>query len=40
MSFIHSDVEICSVCHKVSKCHVLYESDDDEIFVCGLCDAE
>jgi hypothetical protein len=37
--FIHSKFEICCICHKVAKCHVLVE-DTDPIFVCGLCDAE
>ena len=38
-NFIHAKFEICAVCHKVTKCHVLVQ-DDDPIFVCGLCDAE
>lgn len=38
--FIHSKFEICAICHKVSKCHVLVESNDEPILVCGMCDAE
>ena len=38
--FVDSKVEVCEVCHKVTKCHILWESDNEIILVCGLCDAE
>ncbi len=40
MNFVLSEVEICEICHKVSKCHVLYETKDEKILVCGTCDSE
>jgi len=39
-SFLDSKVEICAVCHKVTKCHVLFEDDNCQVLVCGMCDAE
>tara|TARA_R110002110_G_scaffold187700_3_gene395347 strand:+ start:1910 stop:2038 length:129 start_codon:yes stop_codon:yes gene_type:complete len=37
--FIHAELEICCVCHKVTKCHILVD-EPEPIFVCGICDAE
>ena len=38
--FIHSKFDICAICHKVTKCHILYRTQNEMIVVCGLCDAE
>lgn len=39
-SFQDAKVQICEICHRVTKCHVLFEDDNCQVLVCGLCDSE
>ena len=40
MNFVLGKVEICTVCHRVTKCHILYQNKNETILICGICDAE
>jgi len=39
-SFKDEKIQVCFICKKVAKCHVLFKDATEEIMVCEICDLE
>ena len=38
MEFVKQKFQVCFICKKVTKCHVLFRDDIQEVLVCLSCD--
>jgi hypothetical protein len=38
--WVQNNFDICYICKKVSKCHVLFNDGKEKIMVCGVCELE